>query len=1181
MRIGKYDLDIPNELLNAQADGNLVIFAGAGVSMSPPSCYPNFPSLANDISMGTIEQELGEPIERFLGRLNDRSVRVHKRAKHLLSKPESKPNLLHNDIIAIAASSGNLRIITTNFDNHFSTVAKTVLNDKFEIFNAPALPLGNKFTGIVYLHGSVDSSDESRLVLTDEDFAQAYLTQGWATRFLLSLFQEYTVLFVGYSHHDTVMQYLARGLPSGDGKRRYALTPVSENMNEYWNYLGITPIPYPQEHSNDHTALDETIRQWADNTKLGALDHNGRIKSLVTSAHTILTNEDNDYIEAILINETKLQFFTRYAIDSEWLHWVEGKGVLDQLFNPFIQLDECQRKLAYWIAGKFACDHSEDCMSLIQSKGQQLNPMFWGILVDQLSYRQTPDNDVLVKWIHLLAQLANTPRQRTKLCGLLRKCTDIRCLDAAALLLDHVTQLEFNLGSRTGSRSAEGDNAPLVYWELTVPIEYHDFEEVWDNVLQPHIERLAEKVASISIYRLEQAYHMLLDIGNEYGARSLSEYSDIASNDQDSYSLGLNPLISLARNSLNWIMKNRDEQSHLIIRSLITSEAPILRRFAIHCVTESGFLTPDSKIKWLLKNKLLYEYFNQPEVYRLLEENYSLSSEKSHLQLIKIAIRGPYPIHEDKQGIRSEIIFNLISWLHTIAPNCKHTAELLEQLQREHPDFIATEPFRHRYRSGWSFGSDEISASDMLERNPKTSIEWFLCYGCDPNQLDASNKLSFIQYVADAASKSWEWGWNLLNSMAAASAWDSQLWDGIIDGLAKSTKTTKQWRRIISFVENNTLYWRNVAPVLSILREVMDNAEFHLPIIRMERLFTLLWDRVSDTPAIVLPSIGGWFFTIKDHVGGIAVQFWVSALWRYLKQHRINHQIPKRYKHILEHIITDDQQAMSFGRAMLAYYIDYLYSLDNIWTQDHILPLLDWDIDDNLAERAWQCHLNNTHVNLNAFEASMDYYRKTFPRMGARLDIFKESFIERVALFSVEGSANPLDGNWLISFLESDPKDRERWAECVQRSLKDLDANAIANVWHRWMDDYWERRIDGIPRELGQVEVERMMEWLPYLGPVFPHAVKRLCSSPPPGNTSHLYHSLLKLDWLNDHVEALADLLYFLLTNQKEWPFWSCKEATTLLNIIKDGWGSQCKIKNIENRLCELDCSFEDDRNSE
>ena len=66
--------------------------------------------------------------------------------------------------------------------------------------------LGGQFNGIVHVHGTVSHPKE--MVLTDLDFACAYLTEGWARRFLVELFRNFAVLFVGYSHDDTILSYL-------------------------------------------------------------------------------------------------------------------------------------------------------------------------------------------------------------------------------------------------------------------------------------------------------------------------------------------------------------------------------------------------------------------------------------------------------------------------------------------------------------------------------------------------------------------------------------------------------------------------------------------------------------------------------------------------------------------------------------------------------------------------------------------------------------------------------------------------------------------------------------------------------------------------------------------------------------------------------------------------------------
>ena len=90
-------IDFPTPLLNALRDGKLVIFAGAGVSMDKPACLPDFKSLAETIAKGTGESlQDGQPIDGFLGRLQDNGVKVHARAERRTFKgrPEGRRNYI-------------------------------------------------------------------------------------------------------------------------------------------------------------------------------------------------------------------------------------------------------------------------------------------------------------------------------------------------------------------------------------------------------------------------------------------------------------------------------------------------------------------------------------------------------------------------------------------------------------------------------------------------------------------------------------------------------------------------------------------------------------------------------------------------------------------------------------------------------------------------------------------------------------------------------------------------------------------------------------------------------------------------------------------------------------------------------------------------------------------------------
>jgi hypothetical protein len=117
MRIGQ--IDVPEPLLEAQRNGTLVVFAGAGVSMPPLSDYPSFEQLAQQIAEGsTLAPEENEPLDRFLGRLQNLGVQVHQRARDLLSVPSSRPNRLHNDLLRLFDAESGIRLVTTTGTRH-------------------------------------------------------------------------------------------------------------------------------------------------------------------------------------------------------------------------------------------------------------------------------------------------------------------------------------------------------------------------------------------------------------------------------------------------------------------------------------------------------------------------------------------------------------------------------------------------------------------------------------------------------------------------------------------------------------------------------------------------------------------------------------------------------------------------------------------------------------------------------------------------------------------------------------------------------------------------------------------------------------------------------------------------------------------------------------------------------
>ena len=201
--------------------------------MPAPSNLPRFRELAqriaDDSQIPYTPADLEKPDE-FLGRIDDGNVAVHVRVRDLIGSADSQPNELHKAIVDLASTSSAFRIVTTNYDRHLSSFLPGELDE----FEAPALPPGNDFSGLVYLHGSV-RQDPGRLVVTAADFGRAYISPGYAARFLAGLFEDLAVVFIGYGLNDTLMRYLAKAL-SADAQM-YALTDGPEDPR--WDQHGL------------------------------------------------------------------------------------------------------------------------------------------------------------------------------------------------------------------------------------------------------------------------------------------------------------------------------------------------------------------------------------------------------------------------------------------------------------------------------------------------------------------------------------------------------------------------------------------------------------------------------------------------------------------------------------------------------------------------------------------------------------------------------------------------------------------------------------------------------------------------------------------------------------------------------------------------------------------------------
>src|ERR1700736_141477 len=383
---------LPEELLRAQAAGDLVIFIGAGVSAPHPSSLPLFNELARQVGEGTgLQRRENESVDSYFGRLKLAGLQVHKAVARILLNRTSQPHELHTLLTKLFPDGAPIRLVTTNFDKHLSTTLEQQFGSPIDTFCAPALPLGDDFEGLVYLHGSAARNPE-QCVLTDEDFGRAYLNRAWATRFLEAMFQRYSVLFVGYSHSDPVMIYLARGLSPSSRKPRYAFTQADAKSLDSWKVLDVQPLIYAVTNGeNPHEPITRCVRDWCIELHRGLLDKAERIRA-ISEVQPPLEGEDADYLKFCLSSIETARVFFRHASSPEWIQWLEKNGFLTSFFDVNQRFGDFERELGLWLTDKFFVRHAQEVLAVTQRHGSRINAQWAWLLLHRLIRREREAN---------------------------------------------------------------------------------------------------------------------------------------------------------------------------------------------------------------------------------------------------------------------------------------------------------------------------------------------------------------------------------------------------------------------------------------------------------------------------------------------------------------------------------------------------------------------------------------------------------------------------------------------------------------------------------------------------------------------------------------------------------------------------------------------------------------------
>ena len=980
-------IDFPEPLLNALRDGELIVFAGAGVSMGEPAKLLDFKDLAQAIGQGTGEElQDREPEDDYLGRLHLRKgVHVHERAAQELARGNPKPTSLHHDLLRLYPDSDVVRVVTTNFDLLFEQASCSVFDSEPEVFNAPTLPLGRSFNGIVHIHGAI--SRPSEMVLTDADFGRAYLTEGWARRFLVDLFRASTVLFVGYSHNDTVMRYLAKGLPASETKPRFALIG---NANEsWWTALNITPITYPRSPGDSHESLCEGVQRLAEYTSRGTLDWKREITAIAKKSPP-LDDEEIDLIQEALSNPTLTRFFTESATHPDWIDWLDKRKHLDRLFGTG-DLQPQNRRLAIWLADRFAILYANNVFLLIARHEMRLHPDLWYALSRAVAQERDPpmDTDGLSRWTSILIATAAPSPDQYMLSAISERCLEAGLIDRIMDIFDAMTSNALVLKrGYDWFNTATDDSNPPVDVDVNTADDHFILDTLWESGLRPNLDKVAEPLLGRVVYRLEvqhQAYRAWQKADPERDPTSHTR-SAIEPNEQDQHPSATDVLIDAARDCLEWLVSKHPDAAAGWCDRIVRSEAPILRRLAVHALHERTDFTANEKIHWLLKRIGLHDEAEHHETYQALRVIYPDASLEQRTAVIDAVHTYRWPDMKDKEHKQQTAYrhFRWLNWLHKADPECAVVKQALNLVLDKYPAFSAEEhpDFMHQSEAvTMVIPKGPWSPEELVSQPAQNKLAELLSF--EQTDFTGPSREGLLLDIEQAANLNFQWGLDLADTLATSGHWDTDIWPSLMRAWKRELDEDKH-RAVLSRLTRPELYPKRTRLLVDVLHALvkqggMSYASALLP--QANRLATYLL-RYIDIEEQLL-EIDDWLTKSINHPAGVLAMFWVGSLslWRNL-QDPAPKAISDEYRDAISKIIEDSTLTGRLGRSVLSWHLPLLLSYDDKWIKDNFLTLFNQHESQDEYQALWDGLISGNLTTVTA-EALSGLFLNAIPHMDS------------------------------------------------------------------------------------------------------------------------------------------------------------------------------------------------------
>ena len=1116
-------IDYPDEVIRALLERRLVVFAGAGVSMGPPALLPSFAGLVGEIAAGTgLTQGADESHDKFLGVLQSKGVEVHHIAAKKLSDRDPKPTQMHSDLVRLAGPSDGTQIVTTNFDTLFETAAGDA-EIHVPYFNAPALPLGSSFNGIVDLHGSLNEPEG--MVLTDGDVGRAYITQGWARRFLVQLFGNHTVLFVGYSHGDLMPRYLTTAIRDIGADNLFML--LREDDSNDPTQFGLMPIRYHSSDHTDHSELHESIK------RIGmhfSREPEAWRKDIAEACEDVPPPKDQtaETVRLALRRPETLRMFANGISSVSWVEWLSEIGELECVFTSDGDVQTVDL-LSRTVALVCIANDPEYLVRMIESRDFRMSDQIWQSIAFAVSQSE-PGAIKLAQWISILLRHQIPQMDIYALTALANGCIKQGDVDGAMLLFDYLIEPRF-VGV---NRYTPGpDHHVKINEDAMRPMSGSQAVSRCLVMLENADDRTRDQVVELGIRSFERR-HMLLKVWGK-ARDEHDEWSTIFdpfNRPEDEPLEGFSLVLDQLRRSVRAKAASCPDQANSLCNRLAGSRSPVLRRLAVDTVVHRDDMDPEEKVSWLMTRTRPGDDELVSEKTRLADRNFAGLSQDSQIEFVEWLLSSEIRPERHRDVLHAK----RARWLNLLAevdPASSVVQTEIATLQRIAPGALETSyPERPVYigEAGFIEHPKPYTAEQLKSMSPSECVQRFDSWEPPKSWIwgdgDDAN-YGFVREVVVACKSDPHWWHALIRHLVGVGNYTTDLWKAVLHTGPDTYSQIADWDTILDAAENLVQRHDVALELTRTINALAETESGDSTLLRGGAVIEQLLDATDDGD-LRWVSDNGYVSASLNTVSGVATEYWICLANRVANGEFTASPLNTAIKVHLEQILDAQSPQSAISKATVGTWLDVLYRFERDWTVTAVLPMFKAQAEHFAA--SWEGFLFNFSRHRWLPVEMHDYVGGMVPRLreinvrdGARpagLVAFMCCYRDQTLSDQlVKSLFNRDDSPDDIAY---DVLDFTSW---ISYWLKISDSERRQRIWNSWLRGYVERRKMGLPKGLVEGESWAMLKWIPVLLPVAPDALDLITSLPTSKDGSlSIYSILFKVD-VNEHPVEYAKLV--------------------------------------------------------